>query len=58
MATHRLVMSIPLNQAMLLGEGEPATSAELERYADGGVRAFLAAYGKRGRLGPRFVGPG
>jgi AcrR family transcriptional regulator len=42
-----LVMSIPLNQAMLLGEDEPATPAQLGRYADAGVRAFLAAYGKR-----------
>jgi TetR/AcrR family transcriptional regulator, mexJK operon transcriptional repressor len=39
-----LVMSIPLNQAMLLGEDEPATSAQLRRYADAGVRVFLAAY--------------
>ncbi len=42
-----LVMSIPLNQAMLLGENEPATPSELRRYADAGVRAFLAAYRKR-----------
>ena len=42
-----LVMSIPLNQAMLRGEDEPATPAELDRYADAGVRAFLAAYGRR-----------
>jgi AcrR family transcriptional regulator len=42
-----LVMSIPLNQAMLLGRDQPATRAELNRYADAGVRAFLAAYGKR-----------
>jgi TetR/AcrR family transcriptional regulator, mexJK operon transcriptional repressor len=41
-----LVMSIPLNQAMLLGEDEPASPAELDRYADAGVRAFLAAYRK------------
>jgi AcrR family transcriptional regulator len=41
-----LVMSIPLNQAMLLGEDKPATPAELKRYADAGVRAFLAAYRK------------
>jgi TetR/AcrR family transcriptional repressor of mexJK operon len=41
-----LVMSIPLNQAMLLGEDEPPTSAELNRYADAGVRAFLGAYGQ------------
>ena len=38
-----LVMSIPLNQAMLLGQDEPATPTELNRYADAGVRAFLAA---------------
>ena len=42
-----LVMSTPLNQAMLLGEDAPATPAELDRHADAGVRAFLAAY--RGR---------
>jgi TetR/AcrR family transcriptional regulator, mexJK operon transcriptional repressor len=39
-----LVMSIPLNRAMLLGEDEPPDSAELNQYADAGVRAFLAAY--------------
>ena len=39
-----LVMSIPLNQAMFLGEDEPPANAELNRYADAGVRAFLAAY--------------
>lgn len=42
-----LVMSIPLNQAMLLGDDEPATPAELENYADAGVSAFLAAYRKQ-----------
>ncbi|MGO9975944.1 MAG: TetR/AcrR family transcriptional regulator [Solirubrobacteraceae bacterium] len=42
-----LVMSIPLNQAMLLGQDEPATAAQLRRYADAGVHAFLAAYRKR-----------
>jgi AcrR family transcriptional regulator len=36
-----LVMSIPLNQAMLLGDDE---QADLDRYADEGVRVFLAAY--------------
>jgi TetR/AcrR family transcriptional repressor of mexJK operon len=40
-----LVMSIPLNRAMLLGEDEPPSAAVLNRYADAGVRAFLAAYG-------------
>jgi TetR/AcrR family transcriptional repressor of mexJK operon len=38
-----LVMSIPLNQAMLLGDDSRST-ADLDRYADAGVRAFLAAY--------------
>ena len=39
-----LVMSIPLNRAMLLGDDEPPAAADLNRYADAGVRAFLAAY--------------
>ena len=38
-----LIMSIPLNQAMLLGEDEPPP--DLDRYADTGVRVCLAAYG-------------
>jgi TetR/AcrR family transcriptional repressor of mexJK operon len=42
-----LVMSIPLNQAMLLGDDEPFTPGELNHYADAGVRAFLAAHHKR-----------
>lgn len=42
-----LVMSIPLNQAMLLGEDEPATLTELNRYADVGVRAFLGSHRRR-----------
>ena len=41
-----LVMSIPLNRAMLLGDDEPPASAELDHYADAGVRAFLAAYAR------------
>src|SRR5204862_8351344 len=40
-----LVMSIPLNRAMLLGEEPAATQEGLERYADLGVAVFLAAYG-------------
>jgi hypothetical protein len=39
-----LVMSIPLNQAMLQGNDEPASAEELDRYADAGVRAFVRAY--------------
>jgi TetR/AcrR family transcriptional repressor of mexJK operon len=42
-----LVMSIPLNRAMLLGEDEPPAQAELDRYADAGVSVFLSAYRQR-----------
>jgi AcrR family transcriptional regulator len=42
-----LVMSIPLNQAMLQGQDEPGDEADLHRFADAGVRVFLAAYGAR-----------
>lgn len=41
-----LVMSIPLNRAMFLGEDRPPARAQLNRYADAGVRAFLAAYAR------------
>ena len=41
-----LIMSIPLNRAMLCGDDDPAGAADLDRYADAGVRAFLAAYGR------------
>jgi TetR/AcrR family transcriptional repressor of mexJK operon len=40
-----LIMSIPLNRAMLLGDDEPLAPADLGRYADTGVHVFLAAYG-------------
>jgi AcrR family transcriptional regulator len=40
-----LVMSAPLNQAMLLGDFRPPEPADLARWADDGVRMFLAAYG-------------
>ena len=30
---------------MLLGDDEPPAAADLNRYADDGVRAFLAVYG-------------
>jgi TetR/AcrR family transcriptional regulator, mexJK operon transcriptional repressor len=42
-----LVMSVPLNQAMLRGTDEPASPEELNRYADAGVRVFVRAYGSR-----------
>ena len=40
-----LVMSIPLNRVMLCGDAELPAQADLDRYADAGARAFLAAYG-------------
>ena len=39
-----LVMSAPLNQAMLLGHDGPPTTRQINRCADSGVRTFLAAY--------------
>jgi AcrR family transcriptional regulator len=42
-----LVMSAPLNRAMLLGHDDAVNKRELERHADEGVRTFLAAYGTR-----------
>ena len=40
-----LIMSAPLNKAMLLGADDVPTAAELAHFADSGVRTFLAAYG-------------
>jgi TetR/AcrR family transcriptional regulator, mexJK operon transcriptional repressor len=40
-----LVMSTPLNRVMLCGEAGLPAQADLDRYADAGTRAFLAAYG-------------
>jgi TetR/AcrR family transcriptional repressor of mexJK operon len=42
-----LIMSAPLNDAMLLGHDGPPDAADLDRYADSGVRVFLAAYRPR-----------
>lgn len=39
-----LVLAIPLNHAMLSGDDRPPARSELERYADGAVRIFLAAH--------------
>lgn len=44
-----LIMSAPLNQAMLLGDEAIPSEAELRRHAEAGVRVFLAAYGKSPR---------
>jgi hypothetical protein len=40
-----LILSIPLNQVMLLGDQISFTDAALDRYADEGVAVFLRAYG-------------
>ncbi|WP_055049407.1 TetR/AcrR family transcriptional regulator [Devosia sp. A16] len=40
-----LIMSAPLNRAMLLGDDAIPSPAELRRNAEAGVRVFLAAYG-------------
>jgi AcrR family transcriptional regulator len=47
-ATHFnwLVMSEPLNLAMLVGDDAIPKSSELRRFAKEGVRVFMAAYGK------------
>lgn len=42
-----LIMSEPINRAMLLGEDGPPSSELLDRYARDGVGTFLAAYGRR-----------
>jgi len=40
-----LIMSAPLNQAMLLGDGAIPRAPALRRHAAEGVRVFMAAYG-------------
>ncbi|HKC29328.1 MAG TPA: TetR/AcrR family transcriptional regulator [Jatrophihabitans sp.] len=40
-----LVMAAPLNEAMLLGKDEPPSARDVRRWADNGVRTFLAAFG-------------
>jgi len=42
-----LIMSIPPNRAMLLGEDTAPKAKDLNHYADTGVHAFLSAYGTR-----------
>ncbi len=39
-----LIMSAPVNQAMLLGQDAAPATREINRWADSGVRTFLAAY--------------
>ncbi len=40
-----LVLAIPLNHAMVCGDDQPPGKTERERYVDGAVHVFLAAYG-------------
>jgi TetR/AcrR family transcriptional regulator, mexJK operon transcriptional repressor len=47
-----LIMSAPINEAMLLGTDPTAAPADLSRHADNGVRTFLAAYRDQSRRGP------
>jgi hypothetical protein len=42
-----LIMSAPVNQAMMLGSDSIPGRRELNRNADAGVRVFLAAYRDR-----------
>jgi AcrR family transcriptional regulator len=39
-----LVLSIPLNRAMLLGDDHGVEAEDLDHYADAGIETFLAAY--------------
>jgi TetR/AcrR family transcriptional regulator, mexJK operon transcriptional repressor len=39
-----LIMAAPLNEAMLLGRDDAPTTREINKWADRGVRTFLAAY--------------
>jgi AcrR family transcriptional regulator len=42
-----LIMSAPVNRAMLLGEDRAPDPADIQRWAGEGVRTFVAAYGHR-----------
>lgn len=46
-----LVISAPLNQAMLLGQDDAPTTREINIWADSGVRTFLAAYADHSSAG-------
>lgn len=41
-----LIMSIPLNRAMLTGDDKPPAATELSGVVEAGVSVFLAAYGQ------------
>jgi AcrR family transcriptional regulator len=50
-----LVLSIPLNRAMLLGDDHGVNAEDLDRYADAGITTFLAAYSPSPRPKPRLT---
>jgi len=50
-----LVLSIPLNRAMLLGDDHGVIAEDLDHYADAGVATFLAAYSSSARPQPRLT---
>jgi AcrR family transcriptional regulator len=50
-----LVLSIPLNRAMLLGDVHGVNAEDLDGYADAGITTFLAAYSPSARPKPRLT---
>ena len=42
-----LLLWIPVNKAMFIADHDASSTAELERYTDAAVRAFLGAYAPR-----------
>jgi TetR/AcrR family transcriptional repressor of mexJK operon len=47
-----LILGRPLDKALFYGHEETLAAAELEHFADAGVRVFLAAYGRPEPLAP------
>jgi TetR/AcrR family transcriptional repressor of mexJK operon len=43
-----LVLWVPVNQAMFYGDHDEVSEADVNRYADEGVRVFISAYGSAG----------
>ncbi len=42
-----LIMSEPMNRAMLLGDDDAPSRSSIKKWADQAVQTFLAAYGRR-----------
>lgn len=43
-----LLLWIPMNEAMFMGDDQPRPESELNRYADTAIQAFLSGHGGRG----------